>query len=44
LEKQAMDKGWSPYVAGALTGLVMILSVWFAGAIFRPCHGSRRLF
>jgi hypothetical protein len=25
------DAGWSPYVAGALSGLVSILSVWVAG-------------
>ncbi len=25
------DKGWNPYVAGALSGLVSILSVWVAG-------------
>jgi hypothetical protein len=25
------DKGWSPYLAGALAGIVMILSVWIAG-------------
>ncbi|MBP1748721.1 MAG: protein of unknown function YeeE/YedE [Deltaproteobacteria bacterium] len=24
-------KGWNPYVAGALTGLLLILSVWVAG-------------
>lgn len=28
------DDGWNPYLAGALTGLVMILSVWFAGKYF----------
>jgi len=28
------DKGWSPYLAGALTGIVMILSVWIAGKYF----------
>ena len=28
------DKGWNPYLAGALAGLVMILSVWFAGKYF----------
>ena len=28
------DKGWSPYLAGALAGLVMILSVWIAGKYF----------
>lgn len=25
------DTGWNPYVAGALSGLVSILSVWIAG-------------
>ena len=24
------DKGWNPYLAGALTGVLMILSVWIA--------------
>lgn len=28
------DKGWSPYLAGALTGLVIILSAWSAGQYF----------
>jgi hypothetical protein len=27
----AEDKGWSPYLAGALAGVVSILSVWIAG-------------
>lgn len=26
--------GWSPYVAGALSGVVGVLSVWFAGQYF----------
>ncbi|MCU0572764.1 MAG: YeeE/YedE family protein [Syntrophobacteraceae bacterium] len=26
--------GWSPYLAGALSGLVGVLSVWFAGQYF----------
>jgi len=25
------EKGWSPYLAGALSGVVSILSVWIAG-------------
>jgi len=25
---------WSPYLAGALSGLVLVLSVWFAGKYF----------
>lgn len=29
-EKQE-PKGWSPYVAGALTGLLLVFSVWFTG-------------
>ena len=28
------DKGWSPYLAGALAGIVMILSVWITGKYF----------
>lgn len=29
------DKGrWNPYLAGALTGLLMIASVWFVGKYF----------
>jgi uncharacterized protein len=27
-------KGWNPYVAGALAGVVLILSVWVAGKYF----------
>ena len=29
-----MKKEWSPYIAGALTGVVMLLSVWIAGKYF----------
>jgi len=32
--KTVTDRGWSPYLAGALTGLLMILSVWIAGKYF----------
>ena len=28
------DKGWSPYLAGSLSGVVLILSVWVAGKFF----------
>jgi uncharacterized protein len=28
------DRGWSPYLAGALSGLVGVLSVWVAGQYF----------
>ena len=27
-------KGWSPYVAGALVGFLMIASVWITGKYF----------
>lgn len=27
-------EGWSPYLAGALTGLVMVFSVWLSGKFF----------
>jgi len=29
-----IKKGWSPYLAGALSGVVLILSVWIAGKFF----------
>ena len=32
--KDLKDRGWSPYIAGALTGLLMILSVLIAGKYF----------
>ncbi len=28
---QQQDGGWSPYLAGALSGVVGVLSVWFTG-------------
>jgi hypothetical protein len=28
------EKGWSPYLAGALSGVLSILSVWVAGKYF----------
>ncbi len=28
------DRAWSPYLAGGLSGLVGVLSVWFAGQYF----------
>ena len=32
--KAKSDDGWSPYVAGALSGVVLILSVWITGKFF----------
>jgi hypothetical protein len=29
--KNSPDGGWNPYLAGALSGVVMVLSVWIAG-------------
>lgn len=29
--KNSEPKGWNPYVAGALAGLLLVFSVWFAG-------------
>lgn len=29
-----IDGGWNPYLAGALSGLVLVLSVWIAGKYF----------
>jgi len=34
MESRQEPKGWNPYVAGALTGLLLILSVWVAGKYF----------
>jgi uncharacterized protein len=33
-EERAEKKGWSPYVAGALVGLLMVLSIWVTGKYF----------
>lgn len=30
-DKLSEPKGWSPYLAGALAGLLLVFSVWFAG-------------
>jgi uncharacterized protein len=32
--KEEEPRGWSPYVAGALTGLLMVLSIWVTGKYF----------
>lgn len=34
MENGKEPKGWNPYVAGALTGLLLVLSVWVAGKYF----------
>jgi uncharacterized protein len=31
MEDRKEPRGWNPYVAGALTGLLLIFSVWFTG-------------
>ncbi len=31
MENKQESKGWSPYLAGALTGLLLVFSVWFTG-------------
>ncbi len=31
MEEKREPKGWNPYLAGALTGLLLVLSVWFTG-------------
>lgn len=31
MEERQEPKGWNPYLAGALTGLLIVLSVWFTG-------------
>jgi len=30
-DKNSEPKGWSPYLAGALAGLLLVFSVWFTG-------------
>jgi len=35
-------KGWSPYVAGALSGLLIILSVWMTGKYFSASNSFIR--
>jgi uncharacterized membrane protein HdeD (DUF308 family) len=32
--KKVNDRAWSPYLAGALSGLVLVFSVWVAGKYF----------
>jgi hypothetical protein len=34
MEEKRIDRGWNPYLAGALSGLILILSVWVAGKYF----------
>jgi len=34
MTRTSTDKGWSPYLAGALTGVVLVLSVYLAGQYF----------
>lgn len=31
MKRERDGRGWNPYVAGALTGLLLIFSAWFAG-------------
>lgn len=31
MDEKQENKGWNPYLAGALTGLLLVFSVWFAG-------------
>jgi hypothetical protein len=31
IEEKHEPKGWNPYLAGALTGLLLVFSVWFTG-------------
>ena len=34
MNDEIRERSWSPYLAGALSGLVLILSVWIAGKYF----------
>lgn len=40
--KTAEDKGWNPYLAGALGGLLLILSVWATGKYFSASNAFVR--
>ena len=31
MDNKQEPRGWNPYLAGALTGLLLVLSVWFTG-------------
>ena len=31
MERETESRGWNPYIAGALTGLLLVFSVWFTG-------------
>ena len=31
MEERQESRGWNPYLAGALTGLLLVFSVWFTG-------------
>ena len=31
MKEEQKNKGWNPYLAGALTGLLLVFSVWFTG-------------
>jgi len=31
MQQKQNDKGWNPYIAGFLTGLLLIASAWFTG-------------
>jgi hypothetical protein len=32
--KRQQDGGWNPYLAGGLSGLLLVVSVWFTGRYF----------
>ena len=34
MQKAGRENYWSPYIAGACAGLVLVLSVWFTGKYF----------
>ncbi len=40
--KAAEDNGWNPYLAGALAGLLLILSVWVTGKYFSASNAFVR--
>lgn len=34
MQKQTEGRYWSPYIAGSLSGLVLVLSVWISGKFY----------
>jgi hypothetical protein len=42
LPSRQHDNGWSPYLAGGLSGLLLVLSVWYTGNYFSASNAFVR--